>query len=133
MLQIIRRIFGSSRDTLIVGAVAVTIITIVTLGGVRALLIYRLSTEQALLRARFEAADAEIRSHEEAFRRELDAIELTLYTAPNPPAGPVTTNVTPIPGTTRRESGVEQALSAQIRELRDRLSRLEEWRLRMAR
>src|SRR5262249_49463713 len=99
---------------------------LVVLGATTALFIalwvytlYRVQRETTLLRLAVEAHQADRVKLDEAIRQELDTIYRTLYAPPETEP--------------RQPSTVELWQRNRDKELRDRIARLEQWRLRMER
>jgi len=84
--------------------------------------LYSLRREVTLLRIEQEATERERQVWRNSVRKELDTIYQTLYSPPEA--------VTPLP---RTPSQVELWQRNRDKELRDRIARLEQWRLRQER
>jgi len=84
--------------------------------------LYTLRREVTLVRIEFEAWQRERDVWRNGVRRELDTIYQTLYSPPDTPAT--------LP---RQPSQVELWQRTRDKELRDRINRLEQWRLRQER
>lgn len=121
----------TEKRIVIIGVVVTTLVVIITTGAIRSYTIYRLATDQAVLQSRFQTLLLDEKSKDDALRKELDALELTLYTNGSPPIGAVTTNIVSPTPTSRRESSLEQIVAGQVKDLRDRVTALEQWRLKI--
>jgi hypothetical protein len=119
----------TERRIVVTGIVVTSLVLAVTTMAIRSYAIYKLATDQAVLQSKFDTVTIEERTRDDALRKELDAIERTLYTTSLP--DPTTSNAVAPEG--RRETAVESLLYARIKELRDRITVLEQWRMKVDR
>jgi hypothetical protein len=110
-----------SRDPL-VAMVAILLATTLLFIGLWAWVLYGVRRDAKLLQLDIAAYRKDRAAKDEAIRAELDTIYRTLYSSPE--------TVTPQP---RQPSQVELWQRTRDKELRDRILRLEQWRLRQER
>lgn len=101
-------------------AVALTMMTSFVV--VRTVLVYRLSTEQAQLKARMDSLVIDVDSHMKTLQERLDVMDRTLYAAPTVKAPPP-----------RRSSSIEAWIVNKNNEQDAKIKALEQWRYRMER